>query len=172
MSIYISTNERAFRRACAAKRLIVWTPDRKSAAQTNLLAFVPETFERLAQPWGDDDDGDEMLRQQVLATCAAFTCDQIALWALFKHVGGRRGVSEMRILAPSPGIRIVGGFLSDTAFVAVGLYRRDEIASKRRKLPENSSVLEWKVVLDRAVQRWSQALPEVAPMVPSAIAKK
>lgn len=168
----MSTSEQAFRAARAAGRLVVWEPDRRGAAQRNLLALIPEVFEEVSHPWGSDDDDDEVLRQRVLATCAAFTSDQIPLSTLFKHVGGTRGISAMRILAPRPGVRIVGGFLSDTAFIGVALYRRDQIVWKRANPPSNPSPLEWKAVLDDARWRWDQMLPGTVPIVPRSIGKK
>jgi hypothetical protein len=95
-----------------------------------LLALEGDVHSRLLTPWGDPDSEIEARRQRVLVTCDAFVAARTSLSLLFKETGGRLGIAEMRILAPGPGFRLVGAFLSDTVFVAASGWLREELPYK------------------------------------------
>ena len=171
MSTYKLTNRSEFRRALAQRRLFNWEPPDKSVSQVRILACSADVFKQLNDSWGNADDKNEVLRQSVVATCAAFVGGSTPSRLLFKNIGGRKAIAEMQILAPNPGVRIVGGFLDEDVFVALALYLRSEIAWKRGAFSNASRLLEWKQVIELASHDWEAYLPDANRMISLSLSK-
>src|SRR6266545_4645334 len=160
MSSYSLTRQAAFRAARAAGEIKVWQPILKGAAARRILALDEDLYARLANPWGDPDSDLEALRQEIMAACDAFVNDTIALRALFDEIGGRLGVAEMKILAPDPGARIIGGFLHETVFVGCSLLRRDELPYKRNGDQTTHALIDWETLNRTTAKRLSELFGE------------
>lgn len=170
MSTYKLTSEAAFQGAIAAGAIRLFVLHRSSERSECILAGPPNVVAKLERSWGDGNDEAEIRRQQILAACALFVEGRVPTRLLFKCVSQRKGISEMRVLAPAPGCRLVGGFLDDSVFVVLGIYRREEIAW-RHGISGNAQGIRWKAVIEAAEMEWKVLFPGIPPMIPAAIRK-
>lgn len=122
----LTTEEAGFRSAVASGVLIPWIPT-TGYRNVNLLALLRPTHNMLSAPWGDPESDAEEMRQKILATFDQFISDAAPLRLLFKEIGGKKGIAQMRILKPNPGARLIGAFLSNTVFLGAYLWRRDAL---------------------------------------------
>ena len=160
------------RRAREEDLLDTGVPPDPGTARRRAFFGVPDLIQRLGEPWGGGDDELEVRRQETLAACSAFVDESAPLRVLFKVIGGRRAIAEMRVLAPNPGIRLIGGFLEQSVFVAVAMHFREEIAWKRAKTQPPSGTLEWRDVQDAADAKWKDVFGTIRPIVPEQLKKR
>jgi hypothetical protein len=161
VSTYMATHEAAFRSAVEKGSIFAWKPSCR-IKQERILAVTLDVRNWLSNSWGGDADPLELLRSQTLAVCDRYIDGTAPLLQLFKIVGGRKGVAMMRVLSPSPGVRLIGGFLSDDVFVALSSWRRDELPHKRSQVQTDSAGTTWRELVDKAAQDWSVIFPTVA----------
>ena len=67
---------------------------------------LPDLIQAVGK-WADEL---EVRRQEALAACSAFVDESAPLRLLFKLIGGRRAIAQLIVLAPKPGVRLIGGF--------------------------------------------------------------
>jgi hypothetical protein len=79
----------------------------------------------------------------------------------FKPIGFRKTVCELRVLKPSPGARLVGGFVDASTFVATHVYRRDELPCV---VKNNVGMISWRAAAEAASVRWRAIFPDVSPV--------
>lgn len=151
----MSTYERVRHKLIREGRLVVWQAG-KHVRQEKLFLVTPELHGRLERAWGSADDEMEARRQEVRATIESFVSGAAPVSLLFKLIGGRKRVAEMRILSPGPGVRILGGFVKDDVFVGIVLKLREEVPFKRQPNPGTKGQ-DWRAVKAHVEQEW-QAL--------------
>ena len=169
MSTYELTREAAFRGALREGRLLNWEPSRAAEKSSRIIAGPENVVGRLDRPWGDGNDALEIRRQKVLAACSAFVEGKTPVRILFKSLSRKKRVAEMRVLAPKPGVRLVGCFLDDAVFVVFGIYFREEIDWRGNRSPGPSALLKWKDIKDKAEEDWAALFPYLTPVTPAGL---
>jgi hypothetical protein len=132
MSIYKLTPEQALREAIEAELLVPWKPTRRGFGSIRILAVERSVHGEILKPWGGDDSHEERLRQKVVTTFDNFVGDKFALRLVFKQTSKAFGTAAMRILSPNPGMRVMGGFLSETVFVGTSVWDRSNLPYRFR----------------------------------------
>lgn len=138
-------------------KLVRWVPSRAIAAYAGELYLTKAVHVRM----NPANDGRDALR---VATSAAF--DQFvergeAAHPLFDDSFGRLGVAQLKVLGPTPGTRLVGGFADPTLFVGLRIYWRDELPFRRTKQP---GVIDYKTLGAEVATDWDALLPSILRM--------
>lgn len=68
----------------------------------------------------------------------------------------------MRILRPKPGARLAGAFLSDSVFVGIGLWRRDELPFKGDATQTLRAKKQWRELILESEEILRKVLGQVA----------
>lgn len=133
----------------------VWEPSRPAFRRSGLLLLNPNVEERINKPSCGDHD---QLRAQSRATFDAYVEDGTDSHTLFKRICKKRKLYEIRILAPNPGARLVGGFINADTFVGVHFYLRDELPFQKTG---QKGLITWAEAKEDAVNRWNAIVPNV-----------
>jgi hypothetical protein len=171
MSTYELTRLRALRSAHERDLIRIWDPPVRTVRQRSAIYGASDAIQKLERPWGPGDDEDEVRRQVGLAACAAFVSETTPLQLLFKIVGGRNRIAELRVLAPKPGLRLVGGFMDERVYIILSIYRREEIAFKRNARASDG-LLQWQQIIEAARTQWETIFGEVTPVVPQQLRRR
>src|SRR4051812_24668230 len=91
-------------------RLHRWEPSRPILQRSAELYLAADARLRVASPWELPVDR-ESLRQSTQAAFDQFIEHGRARHSLFDPAYGRSGVAQMKIMAPTPGVRLFGGFV-------------------------------------------------------------
>ena len=99
-----------------------------------------------------------------------FVCESRTI---FKSLDKKRGVkdgtgiSELRVLKPRPGVRILGGFLTEAAFIGLIMERRNRIAFKHKA--SEAGQRQWYELKAEALATFKTLFPNEKPLIPNAL---
>jgi hypothetical protein len=158
----LTREDEALTAAVAARRLTVWEITQTWRPQPCVLALDTDVHNQICAAWDDPNSALERLRAQVHAAFDAFVAGTVTLPMLFKETGGRLMTAEMRILSPKPGVRVLGGFLSDSVFVGVSKWLRDELPFKHNRAQTAAARVTWEELNRGTAERLREILGDVA----------
>jgi hypothetical protein len=152
--------------------LVQWIPRRRGFGEERIFLVSARIAEELGSAWGGDNSADESMRQMILATIDLFVAG-VALETIFKSLDKKRGVkdgtgiSELRVLKPRPGVRILGGFLTEAAFIGLIMERRNRIAFKHKA--SEAGQRQWYELKAEALATFKTLFPNEKPLIPNAL---
>jgi len=152
--------------------LVQWIPRRRGFGEERVFLASARIAGKLNSAWGDENSAGEAMRQMVLATIDLFIAGK-ALETVFKSLDKKRGLkdgiglSELRILRPRPGVRILGGFLNEAVFIGLLMESRDQIAFKHKAAKADQK--QWFELKSEALSIFETLFPNEKPMIPDAL---
>lgn len=135
--------------------LVPWRPSRPVAAEAARLFLTPDVRTRMAPA----SDGRDPLRAMASAAFDQFVELGTAVHNLFENSWGRLGVAQLKVMAPKPGARLIGGFVDPLLYLGVRLYWRDELDFK----PAGQvGLIDYKTLGQAVAADWDAIAPGVA----------
>lgn len=131
-----------------------WSPSRPIAEEVAALFLAEQPTTRVDAPWIDR----EALRGQAKAAFDDFIENGRPLRGLFEESGGRTGLTQMKVMAPDPGIRLFGAFVHADCFVGLRLFHRDELPFKPTG---QKGRIDYKTLTSELIQEWEMLFPNV-----------
>lgn len=139
-----------------AGQLVRLHPVSRRASQRRALLITPHVDAVLNQE-GSEDMTDERLAR-LRADLEAFVTERdVHPEYLYWLTPKRAGVWEVRSVDPQPSLRVLGRFISQDAFVAFLVERRDQLGGW------NSP--EWRRAIRTCIQRWHSIFGPYAPLI-------
>lgn len=135
-------------------KFVQWAPSRPVVARVGKLYLTPDAFARMAPA----KDGRDPLRATAYAAFDLFVEQGASAYRLFDDSWGKLGVAQMKIMAPSPGSRLIGAFVDPLLFVGLRLYWRDELDFKAKG---QKGLIDYRTLGQVAVAEWNMLLPDV-----------
>lgn len=134
-----------------------WEPSRPILARSAELYLAADSWLRVHARWTLPVDN-EALRQSTHAAFDQFIEHGRARRTLFDPAYGRSGVAQMKIMAPTPGVRLFGAFVDATCFVGIRLYLRNELPFKATR---QKGSIDYKTLGEQIVAAWDALLPGI-----------
>jgi hypothetical protein len=138
-------------------RLHGWDPSRPISQRSAQLYLSSVAKSRVDVPWLAPVDR-EALRESTRGAFDQYVEHGRARLGLFDAAYGRSGITQMKILAPVPGVRLFGGFVDANCFVGLRLYLRDELPFKATG---QKGRIDYKTLGEEMVAAWDALLPDV-----------
>lgn len=144
--------------AIAAGTLHEWVPTGPLVGDAGTLYLASPAHGSATSAWVPNL---EPLRMKTHAMFDTFVEEgEDAHW-MFDDSSGRLGIAQLKVMAPKPGVRLIGGFVDTVTFVGLRLYLRSQLPYKPTGQP---GVINYRALWATALADWNKLLPGIPPV--------